>query len=407
MTLTKTKISIRGILNAFVFVFILVNSGFALTTGHNVILVLSEIGLLAILLIGTRIRYLKTDNYLKALVIMMLSLVLTFIINTDIAYYRSYINSLLFIVNAYLIFKFFDTDRLMSFFLKLMLAVSIVCNAVCLINIFFPISSYFPVISNGYGVKYHTLGIINFQVGDAFLGSRCCGIFWEPGMFAGMLAITALLDICLSPKGKHRNLRLICYCLSIIFTYSTTGYIYIFLILLMLFALNTRRVVGVIFFAVIVLLAVLVCINFDMLISKLAVWMPDVFEKILHKNASYLTRVLSPLSDFITIAKNPLGVGLGNVESVRALQMSQLGIQTAITTSTLTYYGVVAGIPFLISYNYLWLKNFVSMRKSLMFRVFAIIIFAVVLTSNPMFGNQFIWILLFVPWEKQRPSVKE
>lgn len=86
--------------------------------------------------------------------------------------------------------------------------------------------------------------------------------------------------------------------------------------------------------------------------------------------------------------------------------MKQLGAKTSITTSTLTYFGVSSGVMFFIAYNFSWISNFLSGKQGGAIKLFSIMIFGLVLTSNPMFNNQFIWIVLFMSFSGVQENAK-
>lgn len=265
---------------------------------------------------------------------------------------------------------------------------------VCLLNFILPFSRYSFIITNGSGVTYYSLILVNFIKNTFEASPRCCGIFWEPGLFAGFLGLAALFDLKANSDSKI-ILRLIIYCTAIIFTYSTAGYFYIVMIILLAISNRLNSIGTTVALSVVGLILAFSLINIEYVVAFLIKVSPQVFSKILWRNESYLTRSMSPLADLNIILHHPLGVGYGNIQRLRVETLKSLGADITLSTSTLTYHGASCGVLFLIAYNVMWIKNLIFYNKNLLFKILSFLLFIMILTANPMYNNQFIWIFLF------------
>jgi hypothetical protein len=149
---------------------------------------------------------------------------------------------------------------------------------------------------------------------------RNCGFCWEPGMFA-IIINTALL-INLLKNNFQLNLRVIIYILLLISTFSTTGYVSLFFVLL-LFLINVNISKGVIFFLTLILIPIVIYVsqlNFisDKINESLQQNLSDLIDQSLSSNDETSLRpqrLLSFKITFIDFIQNPaIGYG-GNDEA--------------------------------------------------------------------------------------------
>lgn len=395
----NSKISIFRLIDYLIIFLIILNSGYALTTGMNDLLLISQVVLLGLIVIanGRYFKIPKKDFRQIIILIVLASMIGAFIINSDARAFLTYLHCALFIAIGYLMNLAYDAGSIVSAFIKIMRVVAIASVVVSLLNFIIPFSAFSFTVSNGVGVKYYTLGIVNFNKSTFTSQPRACGIFWEPGMFAGFLGLTAIFELITAKNNKY-IFWLVLYCAAILFTYSTAGYIYILMVILLAFSKKFKSIGSIILFTVIGILLLVVVMNIDLVVALLIKISPDVFSKILWQNDSYLTRSMSPLADLLIILKNPFGVGYGSIQNIRVETIQSMGENVTLSTSTLTYHGACCGFLFFISYNVLWIKNLLFVKKEILFKILTIILFAMILTANPMYNNQFIWIFLFFPF---------
>ncbi len=395
----NSKISIFRLIDYLIIFLVILNSGFALTTGMNDFLLISQVVLLGLIVIanGRYFHIPKRDIRQIAILFIFASMIGAFIINKDNRAFLTYLHCTLYIAIGYLINLVYDPLTIITALIKIMRVVAIASIAASLLNFIIPFTEYSFTITNGADVKYSTLGIVNFNKTTFSLQARACGIFWEPGLFAGFLGLTAIFELIISKDNKF-IFWLIVYCIAIFFTYSTAGYIYILMIIILAFSHKFKSIGSIIVFSVIGFILLFIVMNIELVTAFLIKLSPNVFTKILIQNESYLTRSMSPLADLLIMIKNPFGVGYGSIQNIRVETIQSMGEKVTLSTSTLTYHGACCGILFFIAYNFLWLKNFLTIKKDVLFKILTIILFAMILTSNPMYNNQFIWIFLFFPF---------
>lgn len=403
-----SKISLFRIVDYLIIFLVIINSGYALTTGMNDMLLYSQIVLLGLIIVanGRFFKLPKRDIRQIVIIVMVVSMASAFIINMDVGAFLTYLHCALYIAIAYLINLVYDPKSIISAFIKIMRVVAIASVTVSFLNLFIPVSLYSFTFTNGSDVKYYTLGIVNYNKATYLTQSRACGIFWEPGLYAGFLGLTSMFELITS-KNSREIWWLCLYCVAIFFTYSTAGYIYILMIIILALSSKFKSKGSIIIFSVIGLALLFCIINIDLVTSLLIKISPNVFSKILWRNESYLTRSMSPIADLIIILRHPFGVGYGSIQDVRVETIQSMGEDVSLSTSTLTYHGACCGVLFLLAYNVLWIKNLIFIEKDLIFKILTVILFAMILTSNPMYNNQFIWIFLFFPFTRINNGERE
>lgn len=376
---------------------VLINSGYALTSGSYTLLFLLLATLTVALLLkeGLCLRIPRKDSKLIVLLIMAVSMAISFLVNWEFSVFKVYIHTALFIVNGYLIRLVYTGRQVVNTFIKVLQIAAIGAILVAVVDMVIPINSFAPIVVNGSGKEYYTLGIVSYQTETYRSGKRCCGLFWEPGMFSGMLALATMLDLY-TRRDEKQFWRIVTYCTAIFITFSTSGYVYYIMIGLMIMVRNKKRGRSAIALLIIAGAVVIFSSLIQDTISALFELLPLVFDKVKTKNLSYRTRVLSPFADVMLMLKYPFGTGFEDFLEIRTSLMSQMGAKTSITTSTLTYFGVTSGILFFVAYNASWIKGFLTARQVIPLKIFAIMLYALVLTSNPMFNNQMIWIITFM-----------
>lgn len=376
---------------------VLGNSGYALTSGNYPLLLVMLVALTVSLLLkkGLYLRIPRKDPKLIVLLLIAVSMGMSFLVNQEFGVFKVYIHTALFILNGYLIRLVYTGRQIVNAFIKVLYIAAIGAIIVAVVDLVIPLKSFAPVVVNGAGKEYYTLGIVSYQAETYIGGKRSCGLFWEPGVFSGMLALATMLDLY-TRSDEKQFWRIVIYCVAIFITFSTSGYVYYIMIVLMIMVRNKKQGRGAIVLLIIAGAVAIFSSWIQNAISVLFELLPLVFKKVETQNLSYRTRVLSPIADIILMLKYPFGTGFNDFSEIRMSLMDQMGAKTSITTSTLTYFGVTSGILFFVAYNVSWIKGFLSTRQVFSMKLFAIILYALVLTSNPMFNNQMIWAIIFM-----------
>lgn len=387
-----------NMLDICIILLVLLNSGYALITGMTMLCSLLLL-LLFVLLVGKvltqnagMLRISKRDGKVKLIMIMISTMLICFFLHADMNVIRTYIYTAMIIMDAYLISVVYNPQKILQAFGHLIMYSAIATIIVALLGNVIPFSDYAAVRYNGYDVPYYTIGIVNYQYD---LDMRACGLFWEPGMFSGMLTLYCMFDILIR-TDKKQNLRILICCVAMYLCYSTAAFFYFIVLVLMMFVRRMKNKMATVSMTAIGIVVVFVAPYIEVMFLRLAELLPIVFEKVVDKNLSYTTRVLSPVADAMIMIRHPFGVGFDHLQSIRYAQHASMGIDSSITTSSLTYYGVCFGVVFLIAYNLCWCGNFWRMKRNICLKVLACVLFAMVFSSNPLHNNLFAWVLLFI-----------
>ena len=122
----------------------------------------------------------------------------------------------------------------------------VICSAslLCyvLLSLGIPFYQYFPILTNSAGASAHFLVLTDiWTIGSSSTGfNRAMGIFWEPGAFQAMITFAAIVDLYRDIPRKLLNYRMIIYFLTIVITYSSTGYVSLLLLLLLFVKTKTK-----------------------------------------------------------------------------------------------------------------------------------------------------------------------
>lgn len=212
------------------------------------------------------------------------------------------------ILTGFSIAVLYDRHLFVKTFKNFVYAVSIVSMAVELTAYMFPALFYlFPIVSNSVG---HSFSVFFFgsleisEIGNTAIRSN--GIFWEPGAFAIYLILALMFELFFSKRISKK--RVFVFILSIIITFSTTGYICLSCLLILYILYNKREKQSKLIKATIILSAC--CVLALSLLSNSTFLFDSVFSKIFEKNSSAGSRFSSLFNGLFISFKNPLlGVG--------------------------------------------------------------------------------------------------
>lgn len=209
------------------------------------------------------------------------------------------------------------------------------------------IDSIFPVVTNSNEMSYHNLYVM-FYFASEFIQYRNTGFFWEPGIFSSYLSLAILLI----GHGKFEREKLITsiLVLTVFTTYSTGGYILMFMALMSRFLKSNIRTYLLLVCCTVFMVVVVTFSNES--ISLLRIWFPEVTNKFfVSESRSVIDRFTSPLINLEAFSNSPVfGMGLNEVN----LLYSTKG--DFAQSSTVTYY--LGAFGFLgLSYFFMILKG--------------------------------------------------
>ncbi len=344
--------SIEKIRSIIYVVLVIINSGYALTTGLSnicAVITLFFVGIDFVLFKG-RINFKAPQTVLLA--VFLFEMMVTCVVNIDLAGIKEYFRIIIFFTFAWRICTVFDTEQIIYSFCKLMRISGVIALIFYFLVSFVPGLPY-PTITNSYGVSYYTC---LFASVNTFASWRNSGLFWEAGMLSGLTFLWQICEMFCEQELPRKKLFYILSIILIFTTMSTAGYIYILLLFILLFVKNKKiKESGAICFFVIMVVILMLYLyqNMDELIENLVVWNPRVFEKLVLKNASYSDRTVGPLVDMYISIRNPLGIGVTSLAE-KTREVASLVFMTKLTsrTSSITYYfasfGIICGFTVVI-----------------------------------------------------------
>ncbi len=277
-------------------------------------------------------------------------------------------------------------------FMTILAAISLICwsNTELFMNSF----PGFYIESTGMRYKTCIFYCMNIDVPN-----RNGGIFWEPGMYQGFLNF-ALLLLALKPKPKIKDsISAVILVLTILSTYSTTGYAVMFCIgILCMYKLIYSH--NKVFAYIVTILALIIVFGLgfnDTIMSAIYSVLPNsVTQKIETQNISYTTRVYSIYSDLVLSIRYPLGVGRAQANNLIQTLVNAMGLKVNARTSSITTAYVFYGIGMGIYYTVLWIRGCLRFsEKSIGYFICIIAIMAMILNSEPMFYHVFFTCVLF------------
>lgn len=225
-----------------IYLFLLFKVGFFFNENGSAI---SSI-LLLILCLVYNTTYNKGRISSKAASIVMVVLLLQFItyLFTGFPNFAQYGLSLINYLTIVVLVSSFDFQEYAICYSNILLVIclaSILCYI--LISLGIPFYHYFPILTNSAGTSAHFLVLTDiWTLGSSSNGfNRAMGIFWEPGAFQAMITFAGIVDLYRDIPRKFLNYRMIIYCLTIIITFSSTGYISLILLILLFVKTKTRH----------------------------------------------------------------------------------------------------------------------------------------------------------------------
>lgn len=172
---------------------------------------------------------------------------------------------------------------------------------------------------------------------DLTLTPRNCGAFWEPGMFAVFLNLAILINIYINRDSvfSRKNIVLITALLT---TFSTTGYIVLFLIFISIFILN-KKVEWAILYIPIVLIVVLIAYSY---VWKMDFMSNKITEQVDEAQYNRTSRFGAAVYHFEILKESPMtGVFLNEVAKDKDVSYEN----RKVTPNGISFVFLIWGIP--------------------------------------------------------------
>lgn len=237
-----------------------------------------------------------------------------------------------------------------------------VMTVLCVISLFFfslqllgfSIPSLLPSTSTG------SIGIYTFQPPSEYSNYRLrnCGMFWEPGAFAGYINVAFMLFINnLSELFHKHRAKVVILLLALLSTLSTTGYVCFGLIMLFyVMESNVSKPIKMFLLAITVAMAAFAFMSLDFLGEKVTEQFQNASE--LTADSNEHSRFGSIIIDWFYIQLHPL-FGNGFSLSTRYAYHLQFYDEESLLGFGNGFTGIIGtlGIPFMLYYLYSYYRN--------------------------------------------------
>lgn len=334
---------------------VLLNSGYAYML-HDDSIILASLFLMFLIVIfkyglmkrGLLLRGVYQSPFFLLAAWILLSIVLHFDFNNP----GSYIRQAVVLITAVVITSKTDFTKFKIVFLTFMEVVAVLSILTWLAINVLSIKLPFPIMQstakNVYYNQYYN-GILVFV--NTVNHIRIMGPFWEAGVYASMAIFALIILNSLNNLPRKRVIfDIIIFTVSIILSFSTSGYILLVLYYIYTLFEKSKTSTAVILTLIFIIIASIMFIFGAKIVTQLAQAMPYVFNKLTYQNVSSSTRVNGPLVDLAIFNNSPIiGDGMNRYFNDWTYYARVYKVQSR--TSTITYfmanYGV-AGILYFI-----------------------------------------------------------
>ena len=319
-------------------------------------LVQSSLLFVALLLVMYFIKVKRRIELKKIIVLMLMSLLilLTGISNEDIRF--GYIFKIGLFTYALAVIEYVSLEKFAMYFDNIIYFFSVVSLiGYIVVGVFPEILNFAIPLKNNAGVEYYNFIFFVVEKGQSYL--RNYSVFREPGVFQAYIIIALIFQMSFSSIFQKK--RMIVYIITIITTFSTTGYIALVFVMILFIIkkpslINNKRLlisviistIGVAFFLLVMLP------NSSLLLSP-------VYAKFSKSNSSYVSFLARKASIVVNIhlwAENPIcGVGLTDVDKLFPIISQQL-LGSSVSSNTNTFLAQFASHGFV--YGIIWAIGF-------------------------------------------------
>jgi hypothetical protein len=310
---------------------------------------------------------------------------------------------------AYFVVKIVKKDFLL-YYVKIL-------YVLCIISFFFYLFSFLPGFINffltyitplfkspfhqtgGFYTTSENVIIFTFEA-SLWEASRNPGPFWEPGAFATFTCIALLFNLVINQKINNKYSYI--FILAIITTFSTSGYIALFLTLFLFVNSVYKSKIKYLFVIIIAITCVILYQQLDFLGKKVAADEDKAF----FTTGSRFGSALLDLNDFSNSPFVGWGRGSYRYGGDKVIEFTQIHHRNNGLTDLLATYGSILFIVYFIAYYYSFrkLNEFYKFNKS--FAISMLIVFLVLGFSQGLFMKPFFYALLFLHsiYQEEKPA---
>lgn len=209
---------------------------------------------------------------------------------------------------------------------------------------------------NGNGVRYQNWWIcVMMERNGGGILNRIMSIFWEPGVFASFLLIGIVFE-CRMVDRKADISTIIIFCTCLVLTFSTAGYLLFAICICILLFKTNSKIFKAILSVIFIVLASLLVVGYDEILSLLARWNYNVFYKLVEESSSFSTRFFAYEIEWdILKSSNYIGAGLSGGSRMFALLEDKyeyvINARTSTSMMYISSYGIL-GLVYTLAWIY-------------------------------------------------------
>lgn len=346
-----TKVNTKKII-AYIAIFLLlyIDSSYCMTVTGTISGTI-RIGILFVVAVILFIVNLNKKLNIKQLLLLLyfiFSAILCIIVNQEDI--KNYIILLMALLIGYIFAISLSFDYFIKLYNKIIAFLAIFSLGTFLLSIIYPsLISKFPIIDVRYGTaNVHNLFFSVCLSNNAFF--RNYGLFWEPGAYQIFLNFALIFEMFFADK-MNKN-RICIYIITIITTFSTTGYIALIIILLA-YAIRYKKIKHKVFILLPIIIFIITILFTKIMPQKYINLVFDKLTGVFSEEASlkYTTKtrinaIIYPLKEFLN---SPiLGVGYNRFEYVNRNYCDSVATCTPINWFAL--FGITWGITCVVLY---------------------------------------------------------
>ncbi len=375
-------------------------------TNQNTVFVNIKYFLFAIVYIFLIIKnYSLKNTYNKKdfiyLITFVLVIICSMLFNADFRF--GYIQKVLVIVASYIFCKRYSLQTFSAIFNKIMSFVTVFSLVYEAAYILLPQLSKIFILTNIGGQRFYTWLVCSLPIEPGGI-IRNFGFAREPGVFAIYIIIALIFETFINENSSVK--RIIIFTISLITTFSTTGFIAFgfYLIAILFNSSNTKNKAGLnqnikIMLLLVIFVVFFVSFNNDFLSGGAY---GAIFGKMNSDNISFNSRVASLISNTNIGCKNILvGKGLSYVElNFSVITKELLGISLIHNANTWFIHFAQFGLILFLTQFVLLYRTMKNLFKSKLLVILCMIIYIVVCMGQSMCMSPIFYIMLFLRNER-------
>lgn len=370
--------------------------GLSISGSINIILSI----LISIIAVIANLRDLNINKKATIFIIIVISAsIITLLFQNGKLY--DYLIFWVYLLSAYLVYISIDLKSFIYIFNDIMYFLCIFSIITFLLLIFIPeVFSFLPTIRNSSGLSMKNV-FFSVVYNSNYFNSNF-GLFWEPGAYQTFINVALFFQLFLIKEIKIK--KILIYLITIFTTFSTTGYISAFILILIFLFINKKiykikenkfNIKKLMFIIILILVIGFIIFNYmpDVIKFKVFGKLEGIFNPHLLKNNSSYESTLARVDAFkipiYNMFNSPI-IGVGFNKLSQSAKEFGSGFLTTTPINWFALFGIPIGI--LINFNiWRWSK---VINKNFVLKILLIIFLVIIISSENYNRNAFY--LLFI-----------